>query len=168
MAARSPRTKDSGLPLAEVVTRLRRALRSGVRSDIPWERLPMAQVELLQRLAEEPGIRVGDLAARHRLATNTVSTLVQQMVRGGLVRRDVDPSDRRAATVTPTRAGLRLLEAWRGANRRRIDSATAALSARDQRAIEAALPALTRLVLHLEAQADEPSGRDRSGNASSA
>jgi len=66
--------------LAEIVTRLRRVLRASVRSEFPWERLPMAQVEILQRLAEEPGLRITDLASRHRLATNTVSNLVQQMV----------------------------------------------------------------------------------------
>ena len=42
---------------ADVVNRLRRILRSSIRSKFPWERLPMAQVEILQRLAEEPGLR---------------------------------------------------------------------------------------------------------------
>ncbi|MGN6607369.1 MAG: phosphatase PAP2 family protein [Jatrophihabitans sp.] len=146
----------SGLvwPLAELVTRLRRVLRAGVRSDIPWERLPMAQVELLQRLADEPGLRVGDLAARHRLATNTVSTVVQQMVQAGLVTRETDPRDRRAVAVAPTEQGLRLLQQWREANRRQIDAALGELPARDREAIEAALPALTQLVLRLEARAD--------------
>ena len=32
--------------------------------------LPVAQVESLQRLHHEPGLRVNDLAARHRLASN--------------------------------------------------------------------------------------------------
>jgi hypothetical protein len=34
--------------LTDVVTRLRRALRSSIRTEYPWESLPMAQVELLQ------------------------------------------------------------------------------------------------------------------------
>src|SRR5689334_4324217 len=72
--------EDQVWPLAEVVTRLRRALRASVRSEFAWERLPMAQIELMQRLADEPQLRVKDLAERHRLATNTVSQLVQQLV----------------------------------------------------------------------------------------
>ena len=48
----------------------------------------MAQVEILQRLKEEPGLRLNDLARRHRLANNTVSTFVQQLVMAGLVRAD--------------------------------------------------------------------------------
>ena len=137
-------------PLPELIARLRRALRSSVRSEIPWERLPMAQVELLQRLADEPGIRVGDLASRHHLATNTVSNLVQQMVQAGLVDRTADPVDRRAVTVAPTPEGLRMLRGWATANSRRIDAAMDGLSQRDRRAIAAALPALTHLVLRLE------------------
>jgi len=42
-------TVDAWL-LTELVTRLRRVLRASIRTDYPWESLPMAQVELLQRL----------------------------------------------------------------------------------------------------------------------
>lgn len=119
----------------------------------------MAQVELLQRLADEPGMRVSELAARHRLAANTISNIVQQMVQAGLVERAVDESDRRAVTVTPTAAGLRLLRDWADANSRRIGAAMAELGQRDQRAITAALPALTRLVLRLEDHADRDTAR---------
>ena len=42
--------------LTDVVTRLRRALRKSIRTDYPWESLPMAQVELLMSLADN-GIR---------------------------------------------------------------------------------------------------------------
>lgn len=73
--------------LTGVITRLRRVLRSSVRQEFPWESLPMAQVEVMQRLADEPGMGVSDLADRQRLATNTVSSLVQQMVTAGFVER---------------------------------------------------------------------------------
>ncbi|TAM89350.1 MAG: MarR family transcriptional regulator [Jatrophihabitans sp.] len=139
-----------GWPLAEVVTRLRRALRAGVRADYPWERLPMAQVELLQRLADEPGLRVSDLAARHRLAPNTVSNLVQQLVQSGLVVRTADPGDRRAVVITLTRAGEAQLQGWLDANSRRLAAALERLSARDRNAILRIVPALTRLVDALE------------------
>ena len=136
--------------LAEIVTRLRRVLRSSVRSEIPWERLPMAQVEILQRLADEPGLRVTELAARHRLATNTVSNLVQQMVLAGLVKRCEDPRDRRAVTIEVTPSGADQLRGWLAANNRRLDAALSDLPAPDRRAILAALPSLSRLVDRLE------------------
>jgi DNA-binding MarR family transcriptional regulator len=136
--------------LAEIVTRLRRVLRSSVRSEFPWERLPMAQVEILQRLAEEPGLRVSALAARHRLATNTVSNLIQQMVLAGLVERREDPRDRRAVTLDLTAAGGEQLRGWLAANNRRLDTALRELPATDRRAILAALPSLSGLVDRLE------------------
>jgi len=132
------------------VTRLRRVLRSSVRSEFPWERLPMAQVEVLQRLAEEPGLRVSELAARHRLATNTVSNLIQQMVLAGLVERREDPRDRRAVTVDLTADGAEQLRGWLAANDRRLDAALHDLPAQDRRAILAALPSFSRLVDRLE------------------
>lgn len=142
--------------LAEIVTRLRRVLRSSVRSEFPWERLPMAQVEILQRLAEEPGLRVSELAALHRLATNTVSNLIQQMVLTGLVDRRDDPRDRRAVTVELTAAGAAQLHGWLAANNRRLDAALQDLPAADHRAILAALPSLSGLVDRLE-RSDEQS-----------
>ena len=146
-------TDVSGWQLAEVVTRVRRSLRAGVRTEYAWERLPMAQVELLQRLADEPGLRVTDLATRHRLATNTVSTLVQQMVDAGLVQRSPDPADRRATTLALTAEGHAQLQGWLQANARRLQDALAELAPRDRAAILRVVPALARLVDALERRA---------------
>jgi len=136
--------------LAEVITRLRRVLRASIRSEYPWESLPMARVELMQRLREEPGLRLNDLAARHRLASNTVSTLVQHLVTAGLVSRQPDPGDRRAVLLRLTAAGERMITDWQAAHQRRMASALAGLPEADQRAIQAVLPALSRLVDRLE------------------
>jgi DNA-binding MarR family transcriptional regulator len=136
--------------LTDVVTRLRRVLRASIRSDYPWEALPMAQVEILQRLRDEPGLRVNDLAVRHRLADNTVSVLVQQMVRAELITRVTDPSDRRAVRLDLTPAGRRMLTEWQRAHERRLESALDRLDIADRSAVLAALPALSRLVDELE------------------
>ncbi|HEX2902029.1 MAG TPA: MarR family transcriptional regulator [Jatrophihabitans sp.] len=145
--------------LTAVVTRLRRVLRASIRSEYPWESLPMAQVELLQRLADEPGLRLNDLAARHRLASNTVSTLVQQLVTAGLLARRPHPQDRRAVELRLTGDGARVLADWQASHERRFAEAMAGLPAADRRAIGAALPALSRLVDQLERTlAVEPPG----------
>lgn len=136
--------------LTELITRLRRVLRASVRSDIPWETLPMAQIEVLQRLDDEPGIRISDLAERHRLATNTVSTLIQQMAGAGLVERATDPTDRRATILTMTALGRQRLDEWLSANNSRVDAALTALDATQRDHIEAALPALVALAEQLE------------------
>lgn len=136
--------------LTEAVTRLRRALRASIRTDYPWEKLPMAQVELLQVLGEHSPARVSDLAARQRLAPSTVSGLIGQMITAGLVAREVDPADRRASVVTLTDAGREQLASWTAAHERRMDSALAALGERERSAIAGALPALFQLAEHLD------------------
>jgi DNA-binding MarR family transcriptional regulator len=156
-AARSTATTE-GWALTDVVTRLRRVLRSGVRTDYPWESLPMAQVEILQRLADEPGLRITDIAERHRLATNTVSNLVQQMVGAGLVSRADDASDRRVVVLRLTTDGRRQLRGWMAANSRRLESALRSLPARDRDAIARALPSLARLVDRLESAEQSSTG----------
>jgi DNA-binding MarR family transcriptional regulator len=140
--------------LTEAVTRLRRALRSSIRTDYPWETLPMAQVELLQVLAEHSPIRVSDLAARQRLAASTVSGLIGQMINSGLVARATDPADRRASVVTLTDAGRDQLTAWTRAHEQRLEQALAALAPRDRAAVVDALPALFCLAEHLDTTGD--------------
>jgi DNA-binding MarR family transcriptional regulator len=136
--------------LTDVVTRLRRALRSSIRTDYPWESLPMAQVELLQTLAAAP-LRVGELAARQRLAPNTVSGLVGKLLEAGFVDRQADPGDRRTARIALTEAGHRQLAEWQRAHERRMASALLALSPADRDLVMQALPGLERLA---EALAD--------------
>jgi MarR family transcriptional regulator, organic hydroperoxide resistance regulator len=50
-------------------------------------------------LFEENGLRMGDLARRSRLSKQTMTTLVRLMERNGLVRRERDPGDGRAARI---------------------------------------------------------------------
>jgi DNA-binding MarR family transcriptional regulator len=144
-----PATGAEAHQLTEVVTRLRRALRASIRTDIPWEAFPMAQVELLQSLTELAPARVGDLAERLHLANSTVSGLIAQMITSGLVTREIDSEDRRAAVVTLTAAGRARLGEWEHAHELRIRKAFERLGSTDRRAIRQALPALDRLTHEL-------------------
>jgi DNA-binding MarR family transcriptional regulator len=125
-------------------------MRASIRDDYPWESLPMAQVELLQRLQDEPGLRISQLAGRQRLAVNTVSDLIQQLVVAGLVSRTGDTTDRRAVRLELTRTGQDRLRGWRQAHEQRLARALDALTADDRGAVLGALPALARLVDQLE------------------
>jgi DNA-binding MarR family transcriptional regulator len=142
--------------LTEVVTRLRRVLRTSIRTDYAWESLPMAQVELLQCLAERDGTRVGELAVLLRLAPNSVSTLVQALADVGYLHRERDPADRRAALLRLTPAGAAALGGWQRAHERRLGVALARLDEHDRAAILAALPALSNLVEELGDRGGEP------------
>ncbi|MET9618583.1 MarR family winged helix-turn-helix transcriptional regulator [Kitasatospora indigofera] len=150
--------------LTDVVTRLRRALRSSIRTDYPWESLPMAQIELLQTLAAAP-LRVGELAARQRLAPNTVSGLVSKLLDAGFVDRQPDPGDRRTARIALTDDGHRQLADWQYAHERRIADALGSLTPADRAAVMAALPGLESLARALAGPApDERPARPAAGD----
>jgi DNA-binding MarR family transcriptional regulator len=132
--------------LTDVVARLRRALRTSIRTEYAWEALPMTHIEVLQTLAEQPGIRVGDVAPALRLAQSTVSALIRHLEADGLVQRTSAIADRRVVLVSLTEAGADQLAGWQHAHQMRIAAALSRLELDDRDAIGAALPALAELV----------------------
>jgi DNA-binding MarR family transcriptional regulator len=128
---------------------LRRVVRRRLRQDAPEPRLRDTQVELLRAVAENPGIGVASAARLLHLVDNSVSTLVNQLVRAGLLRREADPYDRRAVRLEVTPAAELRMALWRDRRARLVGSALARLDEADQEAIEKALPALRRLVTRL-------------------
>ncbi|HEY1480363.1 MAG TPA: MarR family transcriptional regulator [Gaiellales bacterium] len=142
-------TDDLTVGLLGVIGPLRRLLRRRVQDDWPVEPLPAAQVDLVRLVDRHSGIGVAEAAARLRLAPNTVSTLVRQLIEADLVRRERDPDDGRSARLFLTPAAEARLSAWR--NRRAAAARTAldALGADDRASLQAAIPALERLVEEL-------------------
>jgi DNA-binding MarR family transcriptional regulator len=147
--------------LTNVITRLRRALRRSIRTDYPWESLPMAQVEVLLCVNENKRVRIGEVAALLRLAPNTTSGLIQQVVSAGFAERSPDPADRRVSTVSLTDEGRQRLREWMSAHESRIDRALTQMSVEERAAVAAALPALARLAEHLADDADAGADRPR-------
>jgi DNA-binding MarR family transcriptional regulator len=143
--------------LADVVTRLRRALRRVVRSDLPFETLPMAQIEVMQLLAERPGLRAGEVGEALLLAPTTVSTLVGALLTKDLIDRRADPADRRAWQLHLTKEGKQRLADWQQANRRVMRDAASQLDGSDLRALREAVPALAKLVAQLDDNRDAES-----------
>jgi DNA-binding MarR family transcriptional regulator len=143
--------------LADVVTRLRRALRRVVRSDLPFETLPMAQIEVMQLLAERPGLRAGEVGEALMLAPTTVSTLVGALLTQDLIDRRADPADRRAWQLHLTKEGKQRLADWQQANRRVMRDAASQLDGSDLRALREAVPALAKLVAQLDDNRDAES-----------
>jgi DNA-binding MarR family transcriptional regulator len=136
--------------LADVVTRLRRALRRLVRSELPFD-TPMAQIEVMQLLAERPGLRAGEVGEALMLAPTTVSTLVGALLAQDLIDRRADPADRRAWQLHLTTSGKQQLADWQQSNRRVLRAAAADLNTADLRALREAVPALAKLVAQLDA-----------------
>ncbi|MGC9668101.1 MarR family winged helix-turn-helix transcriptional regulator [Planosporangium sp. 12N6] len=129
---------------------LRRLVRRRLRPTMPGPALRGAHIELLRVVNDQPGIGVKAAARVLHLADNSVSTLVNQLVSAGLLQREVDPADRRAARLAPTDAARQRLRQWRSGRDRIVGTALSRLPAEDVRTIETALPALRRLLRELE------------------
>ena len=143
----SPRPRNAGLAsdLLTVVGSLQRLVRRRVREDWPLESLPTAQIDLLRAVASRPGVTVGEVAFELRVAPNTASTLVNQLVAAGLVVRRQDEVDRRSIRLQLTAAASARISAWHDRRQELLHQALDRLNADERAAIAAAMPALRRL-----------------------
>ncbi len=152
---------------ADLVEAARSLVRAAARAAGPGERsgLTGAQLDLLVYVSRNPDRTVAEVAADLRLARNTVSTLVGQLTRDGLLERIADPDDGRVARLRTQPAAGQRMAAWRV---RRVEAVAQALSALDPDALDAlgrAVAPLRRVGQHLEAgpDTDEPVSSSRGG-----
>lgn len=107
--ARAP-TTPAGTDLAPrlrlAVTRLARRLRQ--QADLPG--VSPTQISALATIERDGPLTLGELAALEGVQPPTVTNAVGRLEEQGLVRREVDPRDRRVHRVQVTAAGRRLLE----------------------------------------------------------
>jgi DNA-binding MarR family transcriptional regulator len=148
-----------GLEIADVVSRLRRAMRRAARAAGHNGTLPgglsVAQLELLSCLADSPGARPGQLARLLRLAPSSVATLVHGLTRAGLITRTGGQADRRTASLELTSDGTTTVSRWQTINQRIVQSAITSLGPDSRGALAAALPGLRELTGVVDALADD-------------
>jgi DNA-binding MarR family transcriptional regulator len=143
-AARSG-VPDGGLParLRLVVTRLARRLRQ--QADTAAS---PTQLSALATIERDGPITLGELAAVERVQPPTITAAVGRLERRGLVRRDVDPGDRRVARVEVTSQGRRLLEESRSRKTAYLERTLAGLDSDERETLERAAAILERLLEH--------------------
>ncbi|MCW2946409.1 MAG: hypothetical protein JWR24_3126 [Actinoallomurus sp.] len=135
--------------LMHVTTAMRRLVRRRLREEMDRPQLRPALIELMLAVARNPGMSVAAAARELHLADNSVSTLVNQLVGEGLLRRGTDPGDRRAARLEVTPAAEQRISEWRDRRARLVGARLDEMSGDDRAAIAAALPALGRLLTRL-------------------
>ncbi|QDO37762.1 MarR family transcriptional regulator [Streptomyces sp. RLB3-17] len=141
--------------LADALAGVQRLIRRRLRSGTTAPRLRGAEVELLRLVVARPGIGVSEAAKELYLASNSVSTLVNQLARDGYLNRETDPADRRAARLLPTPAADARLRDWRERRTALVRRQVARLDEAERAALEAALPALRKLAVNLHEEAEE-------------
>ncbi|MGW6142567.1 MarR family winged helix-turn-helix transcriptional regulator [Streptomyces sp. NPDC055144] len=134
---------------ADVLAAVQRLTRRRLRHGLSAPPLRGAQVELLRLVVDKPGIGVSAAARELRLAGNSVSTLVNQLVKDSWLRRETDPSDRRSALLYATPAAAARLRDWQVRRGTLMREQLAVLDPADRAALAAALPALRKLADNL-------------------
>jgi DNA-binding MarR family transcriptional regulator len=156
-AQEGPGQDQIGPDLADIVSRLRRAIRRAGRAADPTMKLSVAQLELLSCMAEHPGIRPSQLARMLRLAPSSVATLLSGLQSAGYVRRTPaghGAGDRRTVSLDLSDQGLAAVTRWHRVNEEIVRTALAALPPRDQAVLRDAAPALRDLTASIDAIAD--------------
>lgn len=157
---------DEGVRFADELMTVNAAMRRLVRRRLREERPPTlrpAQVELMAVVGGRPGISVAAAARELRLADNSVSTLVNQLLTAGMLRREQDPDDRRAVRLELTSAAQRHMAEWRDRRARLVGARIDELGDEDRAAIAAALPALGRLLTRLGEPPPRAESRETEG-----
>jgi DNA-binding MarR family transcriptional regulator len=131
-----------------VVGRLSRRTRQTTASTAAG--LTPTRISVLLNAVRNGPIRLSELAASEGINPTMLSRVVAELVEAGLLERSSDSGDRRAAWVQPTADGRRLAERMRRERTDALNVALSALSAEDQRAVEAALSALETLAEQLK------------------
>lgn len=136
----------------------RRAIRRALGAASLFGPLTGAQAELMQLVRRQPGVSVAAAAGELQLAANTVSTLVGQLGRAGLLVREPDPADRRVARLRLTERAHAEIRRWQAQQGRAVAAALRRLPPAQVRALTEAVPALGALVEELAGQ--DPTRQD--------
>lgn len=107
--------------------------------------LSYAQVRALVMLGDAEEATAGQLARAADLTPASVTALLDQLERQGMVERRRDPADRRVVVVALTPAGRELLAEKRSRWRARWEEATAGFSDADLAAAAAVMRAMARM-----------------------
>ncbi len=142
--------------LAKVLGRIGRGLRYHTRAEREALDLTHSEAELLRLVDRSPGIRVQDAAVELGVASNSVSTLVKQLNRAGLVERATDPLDGRAVCLRLTPLAREWVTQVGNAREQAIQRALLELDDEQREALEAALPAMKRLAKALSTKSGSP------------
>jgi DNA-binding MarR family transcriptional regulator len=95
-------------------------------------------------------VGLSELAEEQGLNPTMLSRTVGSLVEAGLLERTSDPSDRRAALVSATADGRRLIERVRRERDRALGAALEPLDSAQREALQNALPALEALAEELK------------------
>ena len=134
---------EDPVQLADQVFRLTRRLRHAQAEQLAPLGLTPAQERALRVItrSEEPP-RMAEIADRLGIVPRSLTTVIDSLEAVGLVRREIDPRNRRAILLHLTERGAAVRDDLREARRRAAEELFAPLSAGDRKALGELLAAL--------------------------
>src|SRR6516225_6855322 len=122
--------------LADLLQRLMKRLRHAQAEQLAPLGLTPAQERALRMItrSEEPP-RMAEIAGRLGIAPRSLTTVIDALEEAGLVRREIDPRNRRAILLHLTERGTAVRDDLREARRRAAEDLFAPLSAQDRTAL---------------------------------
>ncbi len=151
---------DLAQGVLDAMAAVRRTARRVSRRPALLSNLTGSQLELVRTVRRHPGISVADAAEDLRLAPNTVSTLVGQLIDAGIVVRTADRDDRRVAQLALAPAAARTVVDWYDRRTGAVASVIARLSRPDRESLQAARDVLSTVAAMLEADAAGAEGTE--------
>ena len=136
---------EDSAQLADLLQRLTKRLRHAQAERLAPLGLTPAQERALRMItrSEEP-LRMTELADHLGIVPRSVTTVIDALEQAGLVRREVDPQNRRAIRLHLTGRGMAVRDGMREARRRAAEDLFAPLSAGDRKALAELLSLLDR------------------------
>jgi DNA-binding MarR family transcriptional regulator len=138
---------EDPVQLADLLHALTKRLRRAQAGALAPLGLTPAQGRALRMIArgedEEP-LRMTELADRLGIVPRSLTTVIDALEEAGLVRRDIDPRNRRAILLRLTDRGTAVRDDLREARRRAAEDLFAPLSAADRKTLADLLTLLDR------------------------
>jgi DNA-binding MarR family transcriptional regulator len=134
---------EDPVQLADQIHRLTKRLRRAQAERLAPLGLTPAQERALRMIArdDEPP-RMTELADRLGIVPRSLTTVIDALEEAGLVRREVDPRNRRAILLSLTEHGTAVRDELREARRRAAEDLFASLSAEDRKTLASLLALL--------------------------
>ena len=126
------------------------------RQRIPGWDLTTSQSSAMTTLVDRGPLRMGELAALEGVQLPSATSVINGLVKLGLVERRADPEDRRAVLIDLTDEGRRQVGELVTRRNNSFARLLEQLPAGDRRLLEAAVPAIERLLALGPATADGP------------
>ena len=107
--------------------------------------LTATQASALATISRRHPLAVGDLAKAEHVSSPMITKVVRGLESAGLVRKDVDPVDRRVSLLSATPDGIRRLERSRTRKNAWLAKRLRSLEPSEIAALEAVIPVLERI-----------------------